>query len=450
MDKPLTTILQEAGVVGAGGAGFPTYVKITCRPDVVIANGAECEPLLHVDSQLMETQAERILTGLKAVMEFTGARRGVICTKEKYHKAKDALNSAIGNRSDIEVFLTGNYYPAGDEQQMVFEITGRVVPTGGLPIDCGALVQNVGTLISIADAIEGKPVTHKYLTVTGEVRRPITFRAPIGTPYSDCVSAAEGPLKSDGYSLIIGGPAMGYVEDDWSKPVTKTTGGIIVLHKDHVLMQKKTSDLAREAMLARAVCCQCNYCTALCPRNALGLGVEPHKVMRAVGYGDMNLIGDPNGVFSCCDCGICTYYACNFGLAPSRFMALAKQQLAQKGIRPRKNVRSPVDPARENLKVPASRYAMRLNVDLYDALAPLSDMRIMPESVAIPLRQHIGIPAVPVVRAGDAVVAGQLIAAAPDGKLCVNIHSSISGCVTEVSPGNIKIISTGQGGRQHV
>ena len=312
MDRPLTEVLRDAGVVGAGGAGFPTYVKASSKPDVVIANGAECEPLLRVDRQLMETQADKIISGMRIVMQHTGAARGVICLKEKYHKAQDTLKIAIGSSSDISLFLMGNYYPAGDEQMMVYEVTGKVVPTGGLPIDCGALVQNVGTLINIAEAVNGTPVTHKYVTVTGEVSRPVTLKVPLGTSYADCIRAAGGPSYSEDYSIIIGGPAMGFVEDDWTKPVTKTTGGIIVLRKDHSLICKKASNLDKEAMLARAVCCQCNFCTYLCPRNALGLNVEPHKVMRAVAYGDMSLISEANGIFSCCDCGICTNFACNF------------------------------------------------------------------------------------------------------------------------------------------
>lgn len=439
MDKPLTQVLREAGVVGAGGAGFPTYVKVDGKPEVVIANGAECEPLLRVDRQLMETQADKIVAGMRIVMQFTGALRGVICLKEKYHLAQDALQTAIGSSTGITLFLMGNYYPAGDEQMIVYEVTGSVVPTGGLPIDCGALVQNVSTLINIADAVNGKPVTHKYVTVTGEVETPLTLCVPIGASYADCILAAGGPACADDYSIIIGGPAMGFIEDDWSKPVTKTTGGIVVLRKDHSLICKKASSLDKEAMLARAVCCQCNFCTYLCPRNALGLNVEPHKVMRAVAYGDMSLMGETNGIFSCCDCGICTNFACNFGLTPSRFMTLAKQQLAQKGIHPRKETKFSVDPARENLKVPAKRYMQRLNVNRYDVEAPLVMQPLTVKSVQILLKQHIGVPAQPIVSAGDRVSEGQVIASAPEGKLCVNIHASINGIISNVTQSAIEI-----------
>lgn len=448
MDKPLPQVLREMGVVGAGGAGFPTYVKIDAAPEVVIANGAECEPLLRVDRQLMETQAQKIVAGMRLVLNHTGAKRGVMCIKEKYHKAHDALKEAIGDDKTITVQTVGNYYPAGDEQTMVYEVTGKAVPTGGLPIDCGALVQNVGTLINIAqaagtDSALGKPVTHRILTVTGEVKTPVTLKAPLGAAYADCVRAAGGPSDPSGYALIIGGPAMGFVEEDWSKPVTKTTGGIIVLKREHYLIAKKTSDLEREAVLARAACCQCNYCTYLCPRNALGLNVEPHKVMRAIGYGDMSLLGEANGIFSCCDCGICTHFACNFGLNPSRFMTQAKQRLMSEGKRPRKENKYPVNKQVEYLRVPAKRFLQRLDVGRYDVEAPLSDEPLKVQSVKILLKQHIGVPAAPVIAAGERVSEGQVIAAAPEGKLSVNIHASVTGIVTAVTEQHIEIAAEG-------
>lgn len=442
MNKPLTQVLQEKGVVGAGGAGFPAYVKIAGKPEFIIANGAECEPLLRVDRQLMETQAHKIVQAMEMVMLYTGATKGVVCLKKKYHAATDALEKEMAGKTGISVYQMDNYYPAGDEQQMVYEVTGKVVPPGGLPGDCGALVQNVSTLINIYDAaINDLPVINRSLTVTGEVANPVTITVPLGTSFADCVMAAGGPAPSERYSLIIGGPAMGYVENDWSQPVTKTTSGIIVLKSDHYLIKVKTTELEREATLARAVCCQCNFCTILCPRNALGLKVEPHKMMRAIGLGDMSLAGDPEGIISCCDCGICTYYACNFGLTPSRFMNKGKRELLQGGFKSTKTLKHDVDKARDILRVPADRFLKRLNVEKYDVDAPLKEGVLEVQSVRIPLRQHIGVPAEPVVQPGDHVSAGTVIAVAPPGKLSVNIHASITGTVTSVTVGQIEIKS---------
>ena len=215
---------------------------------------------------------------------------------------------------------------------MVYEVTGRVVPTGGLPLDAGAVVLNVSTLKNVYRALQGIPVTAKTVTVTGEVQTPITIEVPIGTPIQALIDRAGGPKSAKGYTAIVGGPCMGALEDDWTKPVTKTTGGIVVLKADHPLVAIKKDDFARDIKLAKAICCQCSLCTQMCPRNALGLKVEPHKAMRAAANNDGRLLGDINGVFSCCNCGLCTYYACNFGLNPAAMMTRMKEGLSRAGI----------------------------------------------------------------------------------------------------------------------
>ena len=219
---------------------------------------------------------------------------------------------------------------------MVYEITGRVVPTGGLPLDVGAVVCNVSTLLNISNALDGTPVVDKYVTVGGEVSNPVTVKVPIGTPISMLLRQAGAPADMSGYTIVLGGPCMGKLTDDLDTPVTKTTGGILVFPKDHPLIDKKTADVDRDMKLAKAVCCQCSMCTQLCPRNALGLNVQPHKAMRAAANADGRLLGDLNGIFSCCDCGVCSYYACNFGLSPSRMMQRMKAALAGEGIKPTK------------------------------------------------------------------------------------------------------------------
>jgi Na+-translocating ferredoxin:NAD+ oxidoreductase RnfC subunit len=175
MAKSYIDRIRDAGVVGAGGAGFPTHIKINNNAEVIIANGAECEPLLRIDRQMMETFPEKLIEGMQVVMKISKADKGVICLKGKYHLAIEKLTKAIGNKKKIELYLLDNYYPAGDEQQMVYEVTGKVVPTGGLPIDVGVIVNNVSTLINVADSIEEIPVTNKFVTVTGEVKNPVTL-----------------------------------------------------------------------------------------------------------------------------------------------------------------------------------------------------------------------------------------------------------------------------------
>lgn len=440
MFKSYLERIKDAGVVGAGGAGFPTHIKVSNQADVVIANGAECEPLLRVDQQIMELYADKIVEGLRIVMKISNSQKGVICLKEKYHKAIEKLEEAISysNNKNISLLLIGNYYPAGDEQQMVYEVTGKVVPLGGLPIDVGTIVCNVNTLLNIADAANGIPVTTKFVTITGEVQNPVTLNVPIGTPIKKLIEIAGG-TKSTGYSLILGGPAMGKVESDWMTPVTKTLGGVIVLPSDHSIVKKKTSTLDKDYRMAKSVCCQCNYCTQLCPRNALGLGVEPHKVMRAVGYGEPSLVGDINTVFGCCDCGLCTYYACNMDLTPGKMVTTIKTGLAKKGIRPEKKVPFEVSDSREYKLVPVKRFLERLGLGKYDLAAPIKAEPIEVFGVKILLRQHIGIPAVPKVKIGDYIKKGDLIGSVEEGKLGANVHASITGVITGVSDQFIEI-----------
>lgn len=433
----LAKIVCDAGILGAGGAGFPTHVKINCKAEYVLANGAECEPLLRVDQQVMQYYAADVVRGIRAVKEFTGAKRAVICLKEHYHEAVKALKEVLKDADDVELHLLDAYYPAGDEQQIVYEVTGRVVPTGGLPLDVGAVVCNVSTLVNIAGAIDGKKVIEKYVTVGGAVKNPVTLRVPVGISLKELIDAAGGTTEPCDY--IIGGPAMGRVVDTLDIPVTKTTGGLLAIPKNHPLLQKKSPKL--DLRMIMAVCCQCSMCTQMCPRNALGLNVQPHKAMRSLANG-VDLIGDFNGIFSCCNCGLCTYYACNFGLKPSQVMQTLKAAMASKGIRARKEVFGEVDGGLENKKVPVSRLIARLGVSEYDVPAPLVDKTLSTDCVRIALRMGVGAPSVPKVAVDDKVRKNQLVADIAEKKLGVKMHASISGTVTAVTDEYIEIRRT--------
>lgn len=428
--------IQNAGILGAGGAGFPTHVKVNCKgkAEYVLANGAECEPLLRVDQQVMQFHAEEVLRGIRAVKSYTGASRAVICLKKHYHEAVKALKKAIGDEKDVELHLLDSYYPAGDEQQIVYEVTGRVVPTGGLPLDVGAVVCNVSTLMNIAAALDGKKVTEKYVTVGGAVKTPVTLKVPIGISCKALLEAAGGVTEPCRY--LLGGPCMGKVIEDPDTPVTKTTGGLLALPLDHPLWAKKTEDL--ELRLIQSVCCQCSMCTQMCPRNALGLNVQPHKAMRSIANG-LDLLGDANGIFSCCNCGLCTYYACNFGLKPSNVMTKLKASMAANGVRARKEVFSEPDGGLENKRVPVSRLIARLGISQYDVAAPMQEKALTADSVRILLRMGVGAPSVPTVKVGDKVRKNALIADIAEKKLGVKMHASISGTVTAVTGDYIEI-----------
>ena len=433
----LTKTVCDAGILGAGGAGFPTHVKINCKAEYVLANGAECEPLLRVDQQVMQVYAADVVRGIRAVKECTGAKYAVICLKEHYHDAVDALKAQLKGADDVEIHLLDGYYPAGDEQQIVYDVTGRVVPTGGLPLDVGCVVCNVSTLMNIAHAMDGKKVIEKHVTVGGAVKNPVTVRVPVGISLKEVLAAAGGTTEDCDY--IIGGPCMGRVVDTLDIPVTKTTGGLLAIPKGHPVFEQKSTAINLKKMMA--VCCQCSMCTQMCPRNALGLNVQPHKAMRSLANG-VDLMGDINGIFSCCNCGLCTYYACNFGLKPSQVMQTLKSAIASKGTRARKEVFGEVDGGLENKKVPVSRLIARMGLAKYDVPAPLDDKVLATDCVRIALRMGVGAPSVPKVKVGDKVRKNQLIADIAEGKLGVKMHASISGTVTEINNDYIEIRRT--------
>ena len=432
--------IKAAGVVGAGGAGFPTHVKLNTKAEVVIVNGAECEPLLRVDQTLMDQNAQELVEALQVVMEITEAPRGVICLKGKYKSAVSRLQAIAKDISNVEVKIIRDYYPAGDEQQLIFEVTGRVIPVGGLPMEVGAVVHNVGTLLNIRDAVQDKPVTHKYVTITGAVSSPMTCYTPIGTNLGELLERAGAPKDRENYALILGGPMMGAVSHDWDTPVTKTTGGVIVLPKEHKLITNKELSMQRELRLAKAVCCQCNRCTQMCPRNDLGLGTSPNKVMVALATGQISAMGKVESIFSCCGCDLCTQYACDMGLSPGKVMTFVKTSLQKEGIRPEKIIPNTVNTNREYKLIPTKRLIKKLGLYEYDRPAPMQEGIHDADEVKIPLKQHIGAPSEAVVKSGDLVQVGDLLGRIPEKSLGANIHASISGVVGEVTKDYVIIV----------
>lgn len=425
--------IRDAGVVGAGGAGFPTHVKLAVEADCVIINGAECEPLLRVDQLAMQHQAEQVVRGLRLAMEAAHAKQGVIATKTHYEEAVEALRRAIAGQPDLRLHLMESYYPSGDEKSIIYEVMGKVVPTGKLPIDVGCVVINVGTALGIADAAEGRPVTEKSLTLGGDVPEPMTVTVPLGVRYRDALTLSGFDGGEEDYALILGGPCMGTLAEDWDEPVTKVTGGLLVLPRTHPLILRRSRSLEQQAKLTRAICCQCDRCTQLCPRHALGLPVEPHKAMRAMATGNAMLLGGAAGVLACSSCGLCTNFACEMGLTPSEVMSLLKNELGKAGVRPVPEEDIRPDPWIAMKAVPVHRLIARMQLSAYDRPAPYSGKTLWPDTVRLMLRQHVGKPAEPVVRPGDTVTKGQLVARIPDNALGAAVHASIEGRVAEVN-----------------
>jgi Na+-translocating ferredoxin:NAD+ oxidoreductase RnfC subunit len=424
-------LIKNAGVVGAGGAGFPAHVKANAQVEYVIANGAECEPLLHKDRELMVHYPQRVVHGVKLLMQATGAREGIIGIKAKNQNAIDALNAAIDDAS-IRLHTLGDFYPSGDEYILVYEATGRLIPPQGIPLEIGIVVNNVETLYNVSAATEGTPVTEKFITVSGAVSEPVTFVAPIGMSYRDAIAIAGGASVAE-FGVFVSGIMMGKLEFDLDLPITKTCAGLVVLPVDHTLVQRKSLPVDRMHGIGKSACDQCSYCTELCPRYTLGYDVQPHKVMRSLSFTATG--EDIWNQFAqlCCGCGLCTLYACPEYLFPKEACDKGKHDLKEKGIRWEGPREVQPHPMYEYRRTPLKQLIQRLGIDEYDRHTPFRQIDGPPQRVTIPLSQHIGAPARAVVSPGQPVNRGELIGDIEAEKLGARLHASISGVVKEVN-----------------
>lgn len=438
MSENLIAQVQSAGVVGAGGAGFPTHVKLNAKADTVIINGAECEPLLRVDQQLMDRQAEKLLAALDLIVDHVGAEKGVVALKEHYHAAAESLKKALPAHPKLSVHLLGAFYPAGDEQVIVYEVTGRIVPEGGIPLAVGVVVTNVETALNVLDASEGKPVVEKYVTLTGAVRTPKTVKVPLGITVAEALALAGGPTVSD-YKVVNGGPMMGKIVSVDSA-VTKTTKGLIVVPAGHPLLVSLERPITDSTRRAATACMQCSLCSEVCPRHMLGHRIEPHKLMRVAAYGSLcDPEQTPMNAYLCVGCRLCEY-ACVMGLQPWKLNNNMKNILAGKGIRNSLNNKPEhAAPFRDYKRYPVHKLIHQLGIAAYDVDAPMDETVPAFAKVTLPLRQGAGAPSEPVVSVGATVSKGDLIAKIPEGKLGSSIHASITGTVTAIDGDSIVI-----------
>jgi Na+-translocating ferredoxin:NAD+ oxidoreductase RnfC subunit len=435
----LSQLVLDAGVVGCGGAGFPAHVKYAKPAELLLMNGAECEPLLRTDQYVMAHFAEKLCAAALAVKSHLGAKRVIFALKEHYHEQIDALKAASAKLgAAVELCLLDSVYPAGDEQVLLYEAAGLTAPPGGIPIQAGAVISNAGTLLAVGDALEGKPVTHRYLTVTGEVLRPGVFRVPVGLSFEECIALAGGP-RVPRYVTVTGGPVMGRVNDPEAPEapvVTKTTNGIVLLPEDHYLRRRHETPLAHMRNRARSACIQCTMCSASCPRSLLGSPLRPHLVMRAFASArtmdELAGIKAAQNAMLCCECGICEIYACPMELQPCRINVLLKGEIRRRGIPFQPPPAGAVSIDRPYRRIPSKRMASRAGVLSYYDL-PVEEFRDVPSCarVAIPLRMHAGLPSTPCVSPGQRVRQGELIADIPPGALGAKIHASIDGVVRE-------------------
>lgn len=428
----LKAVLRDGGVVGAGGAGFPSYAKLDAKADTLILNCAECEPLLKLHRQVLERYAADILGTLNLVAKTVGATSVIVAVKRSYKRTIDAVMPIIDTFSNMTLCPLPEVYPAGDEVVLIYEATGRVVAPGALPISVGVTVFNVETVLNMSRLLSGNTLTHKFVTVAGEVAQPVTLRVPLGTPISLLLEAAGG-VTTESPAYVFGGPMMGRLGSP-AEPVTKTTNAVLVLPESHVIVQKKRAKPFIDMKRAMAACCQCSYCTDLCPRHLLGHPIEPNRFMLVASNGITNDVTPYVNAAFCTGCGLCEMYSCGQGLSPRMLLAACKSGLRQQGVRPPQGVQAePVSEARSYRRVPMSRLLARLGLTAYNKPAPLSEQELKPSRLYLLLSQHIGAPSVPTVAVGETVTAGQCLAAAADSALSVALHAPLDGVVESIT-----------------
>jgi Na+-translocating ferredoxin:NAD+ oxidoreductase RnfC subunit len=430
-------LLRASGVVGAGGAGFPTYAKLSDKVDTVILNCAECEPLLKLHRGVLEEYTGEVLSALSEILRATGAKRGIVAIKKHYRSTLAAVEAEIGDYPNLSVHTLPSVYPMGDEIILIKEVTGRTVQPGNLPVSVGVTVCNVETVYNVYRALHGQPVTHKFVTVAGEVKKPLTLRVPIGTGLAELVKAAGGATV-DEPAYLVGGPMMGRLASA-RDTVTKTTNALILLPPDHTVVLNKQRNAKIALRRAMSVCCQCRTCTELCSRHTAGYPVTPHMVMRVLSNGGKGDLASLGGSLYCSGCGLCEEYACPQDLSPKALIAEMKAERRRLGQKPRDDFEpAPISPDAAWKKVSVSRLTERLGLAAYDGEAPLQE-QFETKTVKLLLSQHIGAPATPTVAVGDRVRCGQTVAKAAEGALSVDLHASLDGVVTAVTSKYIKL-----------
>lgn len=307
--------LRAMGLVGQGGATFPTYIKLKRNPsrpvDTVILNGAECEPYLTADHRLMLECPEAIVAGLRLAVHAAGAERGIIAIEENKPDAIEAMRAAAAGIPNLEMAVCATKYPMGGERQLIPAVLGRVVPSApkGLPLDVGVVVINVATAHSIARAVvKNLPFTHRVVSVTGgAVERPGNYLVPIGTLISDLVEQCGG-VRENAAKVIAGGPMMGPTLASLDVPVVKGVNGVLIMSHDEVRKVEETN------------CIRCGRCIDNCP-----LYLSPTKLAHAVKFRDYEL-AQQYDIMACCECGCCSF-VCPANIPLPQYIRAGKNQL---------------------------------------------------------------------------------------------------------------------------
>lgn len=306
-------VVRDAGIVGLGGATFPAHVKLSppaAKPiDIVVINGAECEPYLTADHRVMIEKPEEIVFGLKVMMKALGAEVGVIGVEDNKPDAIKAMEHAVSEEANIRVASLHTKYPQGAEKMLIYVITGRKVPAGGLPLDVGVVNHNVGTAVAVTKAIrEGKPLIERVLTVTGSgVNRPANLLVRVGTLVGDILDACGG-LKDTTRKLIIGGPMMGLAQPSQDVPVIKGTSGILALTEHDVGIDESSP------------CIGCARCVSVCPVQLL-----PTSIAKVAEHG-LYSRAEKMHAADCFECGCCSF-VCPSKIPLTQWIRIAKAEV---------------------------------------------------------------------------------------------------------------------------
>ncbi len=309
--------IREAGIVGMGGAGFPTHVKLSPKDpekiDFVIANCAECEPYLTSDYRRMIEEPEKIVDGMKVILRLFDHAKGILAVEDNKPDCIEALKKLVQNEPDIQVKALQTKYPQGAERQLIYAVTGRAINSSMLPADAGCIVDNVDTVVAINQAVrENKPLMHRIVTVTGDaVADPRNFIVRIGTNYHELIEEAGG-FKTEPEKIVSGGPMMGFALFGLDVPTTKTSSALLCMTKDEV------------ARYAPGACINCGRCVEVCPGRVL-----PSKLADFAEHGEEEKFLAYNGM-ECCECGCCSYVCPAKRPLTQEIKSMRKMQLAKK------------------------------------------------------------------------------------------------------------------------
>ncbi len=314
--EELLKCVKEAGIVGMGGAGFPTHIKLAPpkekQIDSLIINGAECEPYLTADHRLMLETPEKVYDGIRIMMKILGVEKAFIGIEDNKPDAIEAMNKIASKDARIKVVALHTKYPQGAEKQLIYACTGKMVPSGGLPMDAQAVVNNVATAAAIADAvILGRPLIDRICTVTGSaVAQPKNLRIKIGTPLMELVEQCGG-IKGNLGKIISGGPMMGLASHTLDIPSTKTTSGILLMNEEEAAPREMSN------------CIKCNRCVEICPAFLQPVFMSAHSLM------DDFEGAERYKVLDCIECGSCSFVCpANRPLLPS--IRVAKREILAK------------------------------------------------------------------------------------------------------------------------